>query len=68
MGAAEGMEIAGRPVPKVVGLHLEECARLNSRSENLAEGRGAYKRARSGRLGEPRPVARVENQMASVPE
>jgi coenzyme F420 hydrogenase subunit beta len=63
----KGMEIAGRPVPDVVDLKLEECARLNSHGENLAEGRGAYKRARSGRLGEPRPVPRVK-RMASAPE
>jgi coenzyme F420 hydrogenase subunit beta len=48
----------------VIGLRLEECARRNSLSENLAEGRGAYKRAKSGRLGEPPPVPRVETPAA----
>jgi coenzyme F420 hydrogenase subunit beta len=68
----KGMEIAGKPVPEVIGLRLEECARQNSLNENLAEARGAYKRARNGRLGEPSPVKRVEtsagNQTEAVPE
>ena len=32
---------------------LEECARLNTVAENLEEARGARRRARQGRLGEP---------------
>lgn len=66
----KGMEIAGRPVPEVIGLQLEECARQNSLGENLAEARGACERARNGRLGEPYPVARVETSagLAAVPE
>jgi coenzyme F420 hydrogenase subunit beta len=63
----KGMEIAGKPVPEVVGLRLEECARPNSLSENLAEGRGAYRRAKSGRLGEPCPAPRLE-RIASAQE
>jgi coenzyme F420 hydrogenase subunit beta len=59
----KGMEIAGKPVPEVVGLQLEECARLNSLSENLAEGRGAYRRAKNSRLGEPCPVPRPERMV-----
>ena len=55
----KGMEIAGKPVPAVTGLALEDCARQNSMADNLAEGRGARDRARSGRLGEPPPVPRV---------
>jgi coenzyme F420 hydrogenase subunit beta len=54
----KGMEIAGKPVPQVTGLALEECGRQNSVAENLREGRGARKRARNGRLGEPRAVSR----------
>lgn len=56
----KGMEAAGRPVPEVTGLALEECARQSSLAENLREGRGARDRARRGRLGEPRPVPRSE--------
>lgn len=56
----KGMEIAGRPVPMVTDLALEECARQNSLERNLAEARGARLRAKCGRLGEPAPVARKE--------
>jgi coenzyme F420 hydrogenase subunit beta len=59
----KGMEIASKPVPEVIGLQLQECARLNSLSENLAEGRGAYRRAKNGRLGEPYPVPRPERMV-----
>lgn len=52
----KGMQTAGRPVPEVAGLALEDCARRNSLAENLREGRGARDRARRGRLGEPCPV------------
>jgi coenzyme F420 hydrogenase subunit beta len=55
----KGMEIAGKPVPQVTGLGLEDCARQNSLTENLSEARGARERAKRGRLGEPRPVPRA---------
>lgn len=48
-----GIELAGKPVPVVTGLGLEDCARGNSWRENLAECRGARDRARRGALGEP---------------
>jgi len=54
----KGMEAAGKPVPATPGLRLEDCARQNSVARNLSEARGARDRAKSGRLGEPRPVAR----------
>jgi coenzyme F420 hydrogenase subunit beta len=53
-----GMRAAGRPVPETQGLRLEECARLNTLRENLDEARGARRRARQGRLGEPPAVTR----------
>jgi coenzyme F420 hydrogenase subunit beta len=55
----KGMEIAGKPVPQVTDLGLENCARQNSLAENLSEARGARERAKRGRLGEPRPVPRA---------
>ena len=48
-----GIELAGKPVPVVTGLGLEDCARGNSVRENLAECRGARDRARGGGLSEP---------------
>lgn len=60
----KGMEIAGKPVPVVTDLALEDCARQNSLADNLAEGRGARDRARRGRLGEPRPVPRGGSKAA----
>jgi coenzyme F420 hydrogenase subunit beta len=48
-----GMRAAGRPAPSADGLRLTEIARQNSISENLDEARGARRRARAGRLGEP---------------
>ena len=48
-----GMRAAGQPVPETHGLRLAECARLNTLAENLDEARGARRRARQGRLGEP---------------
>jgi len=56
----KGMEAAGKPVPVVMDLELEACARQNPVGRNLAEARGARDRARRGRLGEPTPVARKE--------
>ena len=53
-----GMRAAGLPVPETQGLRLAECARLNSVAENLAEARGARRRAKQGRLGEPPAVRR----------
>ncbi|HME39452.1 MAG TPA: Coenzyme F420 hydrogenase/dehydrogenase, beta subunit C-terminal domain [Steroidobacteraceae bacterium] len=48
-----GMRAAGRPVPETHDLRLEECARMNTVAENLAEARGARRRAGQGMLGEP---------------
>jgi len=48
-----GMRAAGQPVPETHGLRLAECARMNTLAENLHEARGARRRARQGRLGEP---------------
>jgi coenzyme F420 hydrogenase subunit beta len=56
----KGMVIAGRPVPGVSDLGLEDCARQNSPAENLAACRGARNRARRGRLSEPPPVPRCD--------
>ena len=54
----KGMALAGMAVPLVTDLGLEECARHNSLAQNLTEARGTRDRARSGRLGEPRPMPR----------
>ena len=54
----KGMETAGRPVPTVSHLALEDCARQNSLWDNLAEARGARDRASRGTLGEPSPIPR----------
>ncbi|CAN7330803.1 Coenzyme F420 hydrogenase/dehydrogenase, beta subunit C-terminal domain [Mesorhizobium caraganae] len=56
----KGIEIAGKPMPFVSDLALEDCARQNALADNLVEGRGARDRAKRGRLGEPRPVPRGE--------
>lgn len=48
-----GMKAAGHAIPQTVNLRLEDCARLNTVAENLAEARGARRRSRQGRLGEP---------------
>ncbi|WP_027056043.1 Coenzyme F420 hydrogenase/dehydrogenase, beta subunit C-terminal domain [Mesorhizobium erdmanii] len=61
----KGMAIAGKPVPVVSDLALEDCARQNSLAENLAEGRGARERARRGRLGEPPAVPREDKATQS---
>lgn len=53
-----GMQAAGKPVPATVNLSLDDCARQNTLTDNLREARGARDRARRGRLGEPRPIAR----------
>jgi coenzyme F420 hydrogenase subunit beta len=53
-----GMKAAGQPVPETHDLRLAECARLNSVAENLTEARGARRRAKQGRLGEPAAVKR----------
>jgi coenzyme F420 hydrogenase subunit beta len=55
----KGINAAGRTVPVVRDLEIDECARLNSLGENLAEYRGARDRVKRGRLGEPRPVERA---------
>jgi coenzyme F420 hydrogenase subunit beta len=53
-----GMSAAGRAVPETHNLRLAECARLNTLAENLAEARGARRRAEQGRLGEPPAIKR----------
>jgi coenzyme F420 hydrogenase subunit beta len=53
-----GMRAAGMPATVATGLRIEACARLNSLSENLLEARGARRRSKSGRLGEPKAVPR----------
>jgi coenzyme F420 hydrogenase subunit beta len=53
-----GMKAAGHAVPETVNLRLEDCARLNTVRENLDEARGARRRARDGKLGEPPAVTR----------
>ena len=54
-----GMRAAGQPVPETHNLRLAECARLNTVAENLAEARGARRRSKEGRLGEPAAVDRA---------
>jgi coenzyme F420 hydrogenase subunit beta len=51
----KGINAARRPVPVLHDLQVDECARLNSLRENLAEYRGARDRVKRGRLGEPKP-------------
>jgi coenzyme F420 hydrogenase subunit beta len=53
-----GMRAAGQPVPETHNLRLAECARMNTLKENLAEARGARRRAREGTLGEPPAIKR----------
>jgi coenzyme F420 hydrogenase subunit beta len=53
-----GMAAAGHPVIATHGLRLEDCARLNTLAENLAEARGARRRAANGRLTEVPATAR----------
>ncbi len=53
-----GMRAAGLAVPETENLRLAECARLNTFAKNLDEARGARRRAREGRLGEPPAVNR----------
>jgi coenzyme F420 hydrogenase subunit beta len=48
-----GMKAAGQVVPETHNLRIEECARLNSVAQNMEEARGARRRSRQGRLGEP---------------
>ncbi|MFK0691067.1 Coenzyme F420 hydrogenase/dehydrogenase, beta subunit C-terminal domain [Mesorhizobium sp. IMUNJ 23033] len=64
----KGIEIAGKPVPVVIDLALEDCARQNALADNLAEGRGARDRARRGRLGEPPAVSRDDAGAAMLKE
>ena len=54
----KGMRAAGRPVPETHNLRLDDCARLNTVAENLAEARGARRRAHEGALSEPPAVKR----------
>jgi coenzyme F420 hydrogenase subunit beta len=53
-----GMRAAGLAIPETHNLRLAECARANSLAENMAEARGARRRSRLGRLGEPPAVKR----------
>jgi coenzyme F420 hydrogenase subunit beta len=53
-----GIAAAGHPVPATRELRLRECARFNTVAENLAEARGARRRAENGRLGEVPAVER----------
>jgi coenzyme F420 hydrogenase subunit beta len=53
-----GMRAAGLAIPETHNLRLAECARANSLTENMAEARGARRRSRLGRLGEPPAVKR----------
>ncbi|GLR42030.1 coenzyme F420 hydrogenase [Mesorhizobium amorphae] len=64
----KGIEIAGKPVPVVTDLALEDCARQNALADNLTEGRGARDRARRGRLGEPPAVSRDDAGAAMLKE
>src|SRR3984885_12751051 len=54
-----GMKAAGQPVPETYNLRIEECARLNSVAQTLHEARGARRRSRQGRLGEPAATERT---------
>ena len=54
-----GMRAAGRPIPETHALRLAECARLNGLKANLAEARGARRRAKQERLSEPAAVSRL---------
>ena len=63
-----GMKAAGRPVFETRNLRLEDCARLNALTDNLAEARGAHRRAKKRHprraagyvtSGDPGPCARA---------
>ena len=56
-------ELAGKPVPRVTNLSLEDCARQNSVRENLAEYHGARDRASGGGLVEP-PVTSASSRVS----
>jgi len=51
-----GIRAAGGRVPRVRGLRIVRLGLLASARTNLAELRGAFRRSRSGRFGEPAPV------------
>jgi coenzyme F420 hydrogenase subunit beta len=55
-----GMASTGQPVLTARDLRVDECARLNTLSENLAEARGARARAADGRLGEVPATERAD--------
>ena len=61
-----GMRAAGKPVPETHGLRLEECARLNTLAENLAEARGARRRAKQGTLSEPPATERPATDRPAI--
>ena len=58
----KGLERAGKAVPTVSAVALEECARQNSLRENLREARGA--RARARRVTSIEPPARPSRGVA----
>jgi coenzyme F420 hydrogenase subunit beta len=54
----QAMRDAGLHTPDTINLRLQECSKLNSAEENLAERNSTLQRVREGRLGEPRATAR----------
>jgi coenzyme F420 hydrogenase subunit beta len=48
-----GMRAAGMCAPQTIGLGITDLAKSNGVEANLSEARGARRRARTGRLGEP---------------
>ena len=62
-----GLKAAGRPIPLARNLRIEECARTNTHASNLAEARAASRRARSGKLGEPKVVRRPHSKLIEPP-
>jgi coenzyme F420 hydrogenase subunit beta len=62
-----GLKAAGRPIPLVRSLRIKECARTNTHASNLAEARAAARRARSGKLGEPKVMRRPHSKLVEPP-
>jgi len=62
----KAQQLAGRPVPQVTSLSLEECARQNSVRENLAEYHGA--RARLTRHASVEPPVTAASSRRSDPD
>lgn len=48
-----GLRAAERPTPLTYRLRIDDIARTGSLRDNLAEARGARRRAKEGRIGEP---------------